>query len=374
MLGIGLMSGTSLDGVDAALVKFEGDKVELINFIILNYDQDFKDKIFRNLNDKTARLSEISTLNFELGHKFKEAVDQVLVGTGFKYNDIEFVASHGQTIWHDPHGKTPSTLQIGEPSVISYHTNIKTISNFRVMDVASGGEGAPLVPFSEYYQFRSTGKNIILQNIGGISNLTYMKKDCTIDEVISFDCGVGNIMIDYFTKKYFNKPFDEDGKIALSGKIIPEILNELKKDSFVTKNPPKSTGREQYSHHFMEDLAQNLNFDKYSKEDIVTTIAEFTVYGITYNYLNFFDNIDLAVICGGGSHNKYIMKRLKEILKFEILTGEEFGINSDAKEAVAFAILGYMTLQNKPSNVKKATGAKDDVILGNITLGPRNQK
>jgi anhydro-N-acetylmuramic acid kinase len=371
MLAIGLMSGTSLDGVDAALVQLEGTKVDLLNFIILKYEQDFKDRIFRNLHNDTAKLSEISTLNFELGYKFKDAIDEVLKGTKYQYKDIDFVASHGQTIWHDPHGNPPSTLQIGEPSIISYLTNIKTISNFRVMDVAAGGEGAPLVPFSEYYLFRSTTKNIVLQNIGGISNLTYMKKNCTIDDVISFDCGVGNIMIDYFTKKYFNLPFDDGGQIALSGTIIPEVLNELKKDMFVKKAPPKSTGREQYSHHFMEDLAIRLDFDKYNKKDLIATITEFTVYGIAYNYQNYLKDIDEAVICGGGSHNNYIMKRLKEILKMEILTGEEFGINSDAKEAIAFAILGYMTILNKPSNVKKATGAKEEVILGNITLNPR---
>ena len=373
MLAIGLMSGTSLDGVDAALVRFQGEKIELINFITLMYDQAFKDKIFRNLHDDTAKLSEISSLNFALGYKFKEAIDEVLKGTGFTYDDIAFVASHGQTIWHDPHGNPPSTLQIGEPSVISYLTNIKVISNFRTMDVAGGGEGAPLVPFSEYYQFRSDTKNIVLQNIGGISNLTYLKKGCSLDEVISFDCGVGNIMIDYFTKKYFNLPYDDGGKIALSGKVIPEILAYLKQDQFVTKNPPKSTGREQYSHAFMEKMSEALHFDKYDKKDIITTITEFTVYGISYNYLHFLKDIDTIVICGGGSHNDYILKRLKEILQREVLKGEEFGINSDAKEAVAFAILGYMTINNQPSNVKSATGAKENLILGNITLSPRKK-
>lgn len=373
MIGIGLMSGTSLDGVDAALVEFSGTNVKLLNFITLEYDQKFKEKIFRNLNNDTAKLSEISSLNFELGYKFKDAIDAVLKGTGLKYEDVDFVASHGQTIWHDPEGKVPSTLQIGEPAVISYLTNIKTISNFRTMDVAAGGQGAPLVPFSEFYQFRSETEDRVFQNIGGISNLTYLPKNATIDDMVSFDCGVGNIMIDYFVKKYFQKAYDNNGEIALSGKVIDEILDYLKKDQFIYAKPPKSTGREQYSQAFMEDLAQRLNFDKYNKADIITTITEFTVFGICYNYQNFLGNIDVAVINGGGSHNKYIIKRLKEILKIKILTGEEFGINSDAKEAVAFAILGYMTLLNEPSNVVKATGAKEPVILGNITLSPRKR-
>ncbi len=373
MIGIGLMSGTSLDGVDAALVEFNGNHVKLLNFITLNYDQDFKNKIFRNLNNDTAKLSEISSLNFELGYKFKDAIDAVLDGTNFKYQDIDFVASHGQTIWHDPEGNVPSTLQIGEPAVISYLTNIKTISNFRTMDVAAGGQGAPLVPFSEYYQFRSETEDLVFQNIGGISNLTYLKKNATLDDIVSFDCGVGNIMIDYFVKKYFNQSYDNNGEIALSGKIIDEVLDYLKQDAFIYTNPPKSTGREQYSQKFMEDLAEKFNFEKYNKNDIITTITEFTVFGICYNYQNFLGNIDVAVINGGGSHNRYIIKRLKEILNIKILRGEEFGINSDAKEAVAFAILGYMTLLNEPSNVVMATGAKEPVILGNITLSPRKK-
>ncbi len=370
MLGIGLMSGTSLDGVDAALVKITDNEVNLLKFLTLSYDEEFKMRLFRNLNSSTAKLNEISTLNFELGHWFVRAIDKLLENTLYTYNNIDFVASHGQTIWHDPAGKYPSTLQIGEASVIAYHTNITTVANFRVMDMAAGGEGAPLVPFSEYFLFRNTKENLVLQNIGGISNLTYIPIGAKMTDVRSFDCGVGNIMIDYFTKKYFNLPYDEDGQIALRGVIISEILEHLKKDEFIYHKPPKSTGREKYSYDFMEQLASELNFASYKKEDIITTITEFTVYSIAYQYLNFIKKIDKAVISGGGSHNKYIIKRLKELTKMNIITGEEFGLNSDAKEAVAFAILGYMTLKGRPSNVPSATGAKNHVILGQITPSP----
>ena len=194
-----------------------------------------------------------------------------------------------------------------------------------------------------------------------------------MDDILSFDCGVGNIMIDYFVKKYFKIPYDDGGKIALSGKIIPEIYNELIKDDFITALPPKSTGREAYSESFMEEIAMRYHFDKYNFNDIITTITEITVYGIAYNYQNFLPKIDKIIVSGGGSHNNYIMSRLKEIFKnVKVLTGGEFGINSDAKEAVAFAVLGYMTLRNKPSNVRVATGAKHNVVLGNITNSPIN--
>lgn len=375
MLAIGLMSGTSLDGVDAILVKIENEKYYPLKFITLPYDKNFKQRILKNTSDFTAKLSEISSLNFELGYKFVEAIDLLLLNTGFKYKDIDFVASHGQTIWHDPNGNkcenaVPSTLQIGEPSVIAYKTGIKTISNFRTMDVAAGGEGAPLVPFSEYLLYRDSQKNIVLQNIGGISNLTFLSKNCSVDDVVSYDTGPGNIMIDYFVNKYFNKPYDENGEIAYKGKIIEEVLDYLKQDTFLTKIPPKSTGREQYSIEYMEKIAKQYRFDIRKKQDIITTFSYYTAYAIAYHYLHFLKNIDLVIVNGGGAHNKYILDKIKEITNLKIITGEEFGINSDSKEALAFVVMGHQTLKEMPSNMKSVTGAKESVILGNITIDP----
>lgn len=379
MLAIGLMSGTSLDGVDAILVNIEKQQYKQIKFITLPYEQSFKQKIMRNLSNDTAKLSEISSLNFELGHRFVDAIDLLLKDTQYSYNDISFVASHGQTIWHDPKGEkctnaVPSTLQIGEPSVISYKTGIKTVSNFRTMDVAAGGEGAPLVPYTEYALFRSENKNIILQNIGGISNLTYLPKKCQIQDVVSFDTGPGNIMIDYFVNKYFKKPYDENGNIASRGQVIKQVFEYLKEDSFIYQNPPKSTGREQYSVEMMEQIDKKFDFNKYKKEDIICTFTYFTAYCIAYHYNNYLKNIDLVIVNGGGSHNKFILKILKELTNLKIITGEEFGIDSDGKEALAFVILGHQTLLNKPSNVCSVTGAKDYVILGNITPNPLEYK
>lgn len=375
MLAIGLMSGTSLDGVDAILVEIKNEKFKQLKFVTLPYEEDTKQRILRNLSDKTAKLSEISSLNFELGHIFVDAIDYLLKDTSYTYKDVSFVASHGQTIWHDPRAeKCPnavaSTLQIGEPSVISYKTGIKTISNFRTMDVAAGGEGAPLVPYSEFMLYKSEEKNIVLQNIGGISNLTFLPKKCEIEDVFSFDTGPGNIMIDYFVKKYFNLPYDEDGKIASKGMIIKPLLDYLKQDKFIYQNPPKSTGREQYSVEFMETLSNKFELDNYSKEDVVTTFTYFTAYCIAYHYNNYLKDINLVIVNGGGAHNKFILKTLTELTNLKIITGEEFGINSDGKEALAFVVLGYQTLMNKPSNVTSVTGAKDYVILGNITNNP----
>lgn len=375
MIAVGLMSGTSLDGVDAILVEIINDKYYPLKFITLPYDEQFKKRILRNLSDETAKLSEISSLNFELGYKFVDAINLLLKGTNYKYNDISFVASHGQTIWHDPNGckcsgAIPSTLQIGEPSVISYETGIKTISNFRTMDVAAGGEGAPLVPYSEYLLYRDDNKNIVLQNIGGISNLTYLPKNCAIDDVVSFDTGPGNIMIDYFMNKYYHKQYDNNGEIASSGKIINELLEYLKGDQFFKIKPPKSTGREQYSVEYMEYLSDMFDLNQRKKEDVICTLTYYTAYSIAYHYLHYLKDIDLVVISGGGSHNDYILKALKQLTKLKIITGEEFGIDSDSKEALAFVVLGKRTLDGLPGNLKSVTGAKDFVPLGNITISP----
>ena len=379
MLAIGLMSGTSLDGVDACLVEIKSEKYKILNFVTLPYTEEFRKRLLKNLSDDTAKLSEISSLNFELGYKFVDAIDLVLKDTKYNYKDIEFVASHGQTIWHDPKGNkcdnaVPSTLQIGEPSVISYKTGIKTIANFRSMDVVAGGEGAPLVPFSEYLLYRSETKNIVLQNIGGIGNLTYLKKGCKLNDLFSFDTGPGNIMIDYFMKKYFNKPYDANGDTARSGKVINELLDYLKQDEFIKKVPPKSTGREQYSVSYMEYLVKKFDLDNKKKEDVICTFTEYTAYSISYHYLNYLKDIDLAIINGGGSHNKYLIERIQKLTNLKIITGEEYGIDSDSKEALAFVVMGYQTLKHLPSNVVSVTGAKESVVLGNVTYNPLEYK
>lgn len=371
MIAIGLMSGTSVDGVDAALVEIQNETFKLMKFITLPYDENIRKRILKCSNAETARVDEICSLNFELGYYFVDAIDELLKDTNLNYSDIEFVASHGQTIWHNPKQKgdlVASTLQIGESSVISVKTGIKTVANFRTADMVAGGEGAPLVPMSEYMIFSNMKKNIVLQNIGGISNLTYIPLNATIDDVVAFDCGPGNMMIDYLMKKLYNQPFDDCGKVASSGKVIKPLLDYLMANEFVSRIPPKSTGRELYTNEYIEEFYQKFGLSKYPSEDVICTVTEFTAASICYQYLNFIKDIDLAVVSGGGSHNKYILKRMSEILKKEVVTQEDIGYDSDAKEALAFVVLGYLSLNGRAGNVKSATGAKADVVLGNVTL------
>jgi len=377
MYAIGLMSGTSLDGVTASLVEINRGKFKLIKCKTYPYTKEFKNKIFRNLNKQTARLDEISALNFEISDWFVKAIDFLLIDTEITYKDIKFVASHGQTIWHDPNGQVPNTLQIGEAAVIAYKTGITTISNFRSIDVAAGGQGAPLVPFSEYYLFKDKikKKSLAFLNIGGMSNVTYFPEGAEIEDILAFDTGAGNVMIDYFTNKYFNLPYDNNGYIASTGKIIPELLEYLKEDPYIYQTPPKSTGREKYSVAYMKKLVDNFNLDSYPrKEDIITTVTEFTAFNIGYNYKKFLGNAETFVVSGGGSHNEYLMDRISYYTTENAITGDEFGIDVDSKESVAFAVMGYMTLTGKPSNVRTATGAKESLILGDITIGTNDYK
>lgn len=377
MLAIGLMSGTSLDGCDCVLVSIENDTYKVIDYLLYPYEGIFVEKVMRNLCDETAKLSEICSLNFEFGDYFSLAIEKIVKKNKLKFEDISFVASHGQTIWHQPvktSNLVPSTLQIGSPSVISAKTGIKVVSNFRSIDIALGGEGAPLVPMSEYMLYKDPSRNVVLQNIGGISNITYIKKNASLEEIIAFDTGPGNAMINYFTNRYFGLEYDVDGKIAKEGDIIYPLYNHLITDEFITRVPPKSTGREKYSATYMEELINKFSLNKYDPKDIIRTITEVTIFVNIYAYKNFCKGMEKLIICGGGAHNKFIIERFKQELNIEIVLGNNAGIHVDAKEALAFVVLGHLTLTNRCGNVKNATGAKKYAILGDITKGSNNDE
>jgi anhydro-N-acetylmuramic acid kinase len=374
MLAIGLMSGTSLDGVDAALVEFNESNVSLVSFITHPFSLQTKERILKCLNKDSSNVQEICSLNVELGLVFCDAIDALLLKSSMKYHDISFIASHGQTIWHNPNqmdGYFSSTLQIGEASVIAYHTNVDVVSNFRPMDMAAGGMGAPLVPFADYFMFKSETLNIALQNIGGIGNVTFLKKSCDLDDVYAFDTGPGNILIDMAMRLLLNQEYDHNGNVAQTGNVHMELLNELMSDPYIYAKPPKTTGREKYTQRFVVDLVNRYEVGiKMKIEDFITTLSEFTVKTIITNYDLFLSDIDQIIVSGGGSHNIYIMNRLKSHYGMIAVTADEIGYTSDAKEAIAFAILGYRTIKGLPSNVIKATGAKDYCILGQITKAP----
>ncbi|MGL4773442.1 MAG: anhydro-N-acetylmuramic acid kinase AnmK [Clostridium sp.] len=380
MYAVGLMSGTSLDGVDAVLVKIEGaslqTNLEIMGFETIDIPEEIKQEIKDTCVEEKSSVDVICSLNFKLGYLFSEAVKSVCKKANFSIENLDFVASHGQTIYHIPKERnnlSKSTLQIGEPAVIAYETGALVVSNFRVMDIAAGGEGAPLVPFSEYILYGGMGKNIALQNIGGIGNVTVVPNTQNIDEIFAFDTGPGNMAINEACTILYGKSYDKDGEIAQSGKVNKELLDELMSHPYINMVPPKTTGREDFGELFVKNIIQR--YKHLSSEDIVATFTMFTAKSIANNYKNFIIpkvNLDMLVVGGGGAHNKTLMKFIKEELQnIEVVTQDDIGYSSDAKEAIAFVILANETLHNSFSNVKTATGAKENVVLGNITPGKR---
>ena len=379
MFAVGLMSGTSLDGIDAALVEINGQgkntKVNLIEFMTLSLPSDVKEEIKVACSEEKSSVDLICSLNFKLGYLFANAVKKVCEKASIDVEKLDFIASHGQTIYHLPKNRdnlVSSTLQIGEPAVISYETGVKVISNFRVMDMASGGEGAPLVPYSEYVLYGSEEENVALQNIGGIGNVTVIPKGGDIDRIFAFDTGPGNMIIDEVCLRLFNLGYDEDGKIAATGKIQEDMLEDLMSHPYIYSIPPKTTGREDFGQQFVDKLLKK--YCGRNSEDILSTITMFTAKSIAENYKKFIlDKVKLnkVVIGGGGAHNKTLLAYLREELpNINVLTQDDIGLSSDAKEAVAFVILGNETLHSSFSNVPSATGAREKVILGNITPSP----
>lgn len=377
LYAIGLMSGTSLDGVDVAIVKITNKKkpiFELIGFESVPYPVSLKERILKNSKNETSSVQEICSLNVEISKEYVKAINVLLDNTKFDLSKIDFIASHGQTIWHNPNGMdgfASSTLQIGDASTISKAFNKLVVYDFRTLDMAYGGSGAPLIPISEYMIYRTNHDRVLL-NIGGISNITYMKKNASIKEVFAFDTGPGNMLIDMACMKLFNLPFDDDGMIGSKGRISEELLSELMDDDYFKMLPPKSTGREKYSEAYLDkviDKSKSLNL---SNEDIISTLSAFTSKTIINQVETFvpsFNNGEL-IVSGGGANNSYILNLLNEYKtkQYEVKTGFSLGFNSDAKEAVGFVVLGYLRIMNKPSNVITVTGAKKEVSLGSIVL------
>ncbi|MBE5089157.1 anhydro-N-acetylmuramic acid kinase AnmK [Bacillus thuringiensis] len=377
----GVMSGTSLDGIDVALVHIDGSgvdsKVELIHFTTVPFCNDMKNDIQQALSIENSNVQLICSLNFKLGLRFANAVKEVCKEANFPLRQLDLIGSHGQTIYHQPQqdgGMIPSTLQIGEPAIIAYETNTTVISNFRTMDMAVGGQGAPLVPYSEIILYRHQTKNRLLQNIGGIGNVTVIPSQLSEKSVIAFDTGPGNMVMDEVCQRLFQLSYDQNGNIAKQGVVVEEVLTYCMNHPFLKMNPPKSTGREQFGEEFVSELLKR--FEKHSKENILTTVTRFTASSIVYHYKEFilpYYEIDEVILGGGGSYNDTLVEMIRHGLKEEkcaLFLQEDIGYSSEAKEAIAFAILANETYHRNPSNVPSATGAKESVVLGNITFPP----
>jgi anhydro-N-acetylmuramic acid kinase len=366
---IALMSGTSCDSIDAGLCEIMPDlSCKLIEGINFEYPKKVKEKLFDFFAQK-ATLQEICQMNFVVGKCFADAANILIT----KWGKPDFISSHGQTVFHYPFNNTlenislKSTLQIGESSVIAQETDCLTISNFREADIAQGGDGAPLVCFAdEQWGKKLMGSNVAIQNIGGIANVTVVSDNST---TFGFDNGVGNIMIDYCCNKFFDMPYDKNGKIAAEGLISQDWLNCLLQDEYYYIPPPKTTGREYFSNNYIEKA---LKLAPEDPKDIIATLTALTAKSIVDSYQRYVypvTDIKKVVIGGGGAYNTTMMKFLRNYLPkhIELKTHEDYGISNNFKEVMAFALLGYCSFYAIANNVPSCTGARKKVVLGKIT-------
>ena len=376
MIGIGLMSGTSADSIDAACVRFEGAPPrldwELLSFVTLPMTAELRQEIFAAFRPETGTVDKLCQLNFTLGEWFAKASLEAVKAANLTPAQVDFIGSHGQTVWHIPPNSgegVASTLQLGNPAVIAQRTGITVVSDFRSRDMAAGGQGAPLVPFVDNLLLSHPTLSRAVQNIGGIGNVTWLPAG-GVGEAFGFDTGPGNMLLDRAAEVLTQGQMrcDMDGKMAFAGNVQENFLQKwMSEEPYFTRKPPKSTGRELFGVQrcdvYLKEMAG------LSKEDILATLTAFTARSTAEAYKNFLPALpDEVLLCGGGARNPAIAAMLqKELPTSRIGRTEDAGLPGDSKEAVAFAVLGYETMNRRPGNLPAATGASGPVVLGSIT-------
>lgn len=381
-LAIGLMSGTSGDGMDAAVVEISGyglsTKVKLKAFITLPYEDNVRNRILALAGGETGGTRELCAMHFLLGRLSLDACLKACEAANVNPGDISFVGSHGHTLYHSPAASDylgypiRGTLQMGEPSLISEALGCMVVSDFRVRDMAAGGQGAPLVPYTEYLLYRREDMTVALQNIGGIGNITVLPKGGSLNDTYAFDTGPGNMVMDELVSRITNGAlrYDEDGCLAKAGSVSLELLNHMLEDSYLKMPPPKSTGREMYGKSYVDLIVQKGQTLGLSLTDILATATRFTAETIRVGIERFCTpSPNRLIVGGGGSMNSVLIRHIADCLpETEVLRNEDLGLDSNAKEAIAFAILANETLHENCSNVPAATGAGHPAILGKISF------
>jgi anhydro-N-acetylmuramic acid kinase len=381
MIVAGVMSGTSCDGINVALVKIAARRreirdigLELIGHAEFPYPKPVRDAILAATNSNNARVADLSRLNFLLAELYANAV--IITQRKFRTKS-ELVGCHGQTIYHQGEAEPflgrqiASTWQIGDGSVIASRIGIPVVSDFRPADMAAGGKGAPLVPFLDYCLFRDRKIGRIAQNLGGIANLTAIPPGASPAEVIAFDTGPGNMVIDGLMEILFRKAFDRDGEIAASGTVLQPVLAEVMRSAYFRRRPPKTAGREEFGREYVKSFLRRCG--RARPRDVIATATALTAHSITDALRRFVLNRGVYqdfVVSGGGTENPTLLAMLANCLRplgLQVRLSDEFGIPSEAKEAVAFALLAYQTWNRQSSNIPSATGAKRSVILGKVS-------
>jgi anhydro-N-acetylmuramic acid kinase len=384
MIVAGIMSGTSADGINVALVRI-GERgrarprhtnlYTLLAHAEYRYPTPVRHAILSMMNAESARVADLARLNFLLGELYAEAIAKTVRQHRIK---IDLVGCHGQTLYHQGTSssflgrKLAVTWQTGEGSVIADRLGVPVVSDFRPADLAAGGKGAPLVPFLDYALYRDPRIGRIAQNIGGIANLTAIPANARPDQVIAFDTGPGNMVMDALTEKLFGKRYDRDGRIAASGRVLDEVVTHFMKASFFQQAPPKTAGREEFGAAFAKEFLRRCGSAE--KRDVVATATALTTRSIADAVRRFVvrkrGGFQELIVSGGGAKNPTLMALLRNELAprgVALRFSDEFGVPTEAKEAVAFALMAYETWHRRPSNVPSATGAKRGAILGKIS-------
>lgn len=375
MIVIGLMSGTSVDGIDAALVEIKGLEqdleVKLLAGATFAYPQDLRNQILAICGGKALNIAELADLDDAIALQFTQAAQQIQA----QHQPAELIGSHGQTIYHRPpvQDQLGYSYQIGRGEMIAHLTGIQTISNFRVADIAAGGEGAPLVSKIDLCLLSHPTKTRAIQNLGGIGNVTYLPPKATNNwdtQIFGWDTGPANALLDLAVARLTNgtKTYDQDGQWAAQGTPNQQLVAQWLQQDFFQQSPPKSTGRELFSKEYLEQCWQEMDDLSLSPSDRLATLTELTVASIVDSYRQFLPQMpDEVLLCGGGSRNSYLRQRLQaELTSAHIGTTDEMGINGDFKEAIAFAVLAYWRVKSIPGNLPQVTGAAKPVLLGNI--------
>lgn len=384
LLAIGLMSGTSADGVDAALVRIlpgERAQIETLGFHAAPYPRNLRERLLLAASEEGARTDEICSLHREVGEAFAAAAYEVASQTNTGFKKIDFVGSHGQTVRHLPEGMEgargsllPSTFQIGDPAFIVARTGITCVSDFRPRDMAAGGAGAPLTPWAHRILFSHENAASAFLNLGGISNVTYLPPVGAAG-VFGFDCGPANMTLDALARRITNgeKTHDAGGALAAAGRICPETLAELRRHPYLKRTPPKSTGREMFGEAFVDETIERVASRGGDLKDAIASLTAFSVSCVADAIRDFFPNdppLAEMVVGGGGVHNKTLMRGLREALgDLPLVESDARGVSPDAVEAVSFALLAWGTLTGQENNLPSVTGAKEAVCLGNIAPG-----
>ena len=362
---VGLMSGTSLDGMDTVLVKFTPNGVLQVEQTYLPMPDALRTALLEACGASHITFEQLAYLDVEVARFAANAVSKLLDKARVTAQDIIALGSHGQTLYHAPRGTHPTTLQVGDPNIIAELTGITTVADFRRRDIAANGEGAPLVPAFHRAVFSSDDESRVILNIGGIANITVLPGANSNDETVGFDTGPGNVLMDHWHRQHHDGHYDKDGNWAASGQIIHALLQKMLEEAYFKLSPPKSTGRELFNDQWLNQKL-NLKNSLHKKEDIQATLCELTALSISQALHTWASEAQRVIVCGGGAHNRHLLKRLQAHLEIDVETSEQYGIAPDWVEATAFAWLAKQTMEKQPGNLPSVTGAQSEVILGGV--------